>query len=159
MILSSKISTHITWLFTELTNPFSTVLIILSIFLLKKYFKETIHQFILILPIVILLKGGLSSQYFAWLIPILIFNFKIGIISSFIFSLNYFLSYFYYYIEEGNFFNINAFALNNNLFLNNVVFFPIDHATFDKIYLILSNISIFLILINIAYFIKGKRNV
>jgi len=124
-----------------------------------KYFKETIHQFILILPIVILLKGGLHSQYFAWLIPILIFNFKIGIISSFIFSLNYFLSYFRNYIEEGNFYNVNAFALNNNLFLNNVVFFPIDQATFDKIYLILSNITIFLILINIAYFIKGKRNV
>tara|TARA_B110000008_G_scaffold237479_1_gene243232 strand:+ start:1363 stop:2478 length:1116 start_codon:yes stop_codon:yes gene_type:complete len=159
MILSTKSSTHIMWFFTEFTNPYSLILIILSIILLKKYFNKIIHQFILILPIIILLKGGLASQYFAWLIPILIFNSKIGIMSSFIFSISYIFSYFYFYFIDGELSNVHSFALNNKFFFDNVVFLPFDAITFNNIYLVLSNISMFLVLINVVYFIVRKRNV
>lgn len=159
MILSSKASTHVMWMFAEFTNPYSLILILMTIFLLKKYYDESINQFILILPIIILLKGGLTSQYFAWIIPLLIFNHKIGILSSFFFSINYIFSYYNSYFINDEFSNIHAFALNNQILGSNLVSIPLDVETFNYIYLILSNLSMFLVLLNILYFVLRKRNV
>jgi len=158
---ASKNETHIAWFLTDFTNTYSLILIIFSIFFLKLYIKKTSDQFILILPIVLLMKGGLSSQYFSWLIPLLIFNYKLGIISSFIFSMNYILSYFLPFFKTGSLVNSNAFALNNNLIGNNMVLIPFDDVSFNILYQIFSNISLFLILANIIYFIyRGqKKNV
>ena len=157
MILASKNTTHVMWIFAEFTNKYSLILIILSIIFLKRYSDKTINHFVLILPIVILLKGGLASQYFSWLIPLLIFNLKVGIISSFIFSINYIFSYYNSFFANGEFSNINSFALNNRFFGDNVVLIPFDISTFNNIYLVLSNISMFLILANVIYFIYQKK--
>ena len=158
MILASKNATHVMWIFAELTNKYSLILIICSIIFLKRYSDKVINHFVLILPIVILLKGGLTSQYFAWLIPLLIFNFKLGIISSFIFSINYIFSYYNSYFVNNEFSNIHAFALNNRIFGDNLVLIPLNINTFNNIYLVLSNLSMLLVLVNVIYFIYKKND-
>lgn len=159
MILSSKSSTHIMWFLSDFTNKYSLFLIIISIIILIKYIPSKFDQFVLILPIVLLLKGGLAGQYFSWIVPLLIFNSKLGIISSFVFAINYSLSFYHSYFTEGIFTNIRAFTLNNRFFGDNVVIIPFNAEVFNYLNISISNISMFLILTNIIYFIIKRKNV
>jgi hypothetical protein len=133
------------------------IFLILTLIIYLFFLKGEIQKFIIFLPAVIIIKGGLNAQYIAWLIPLFIYNKRIGFLSSSFFSILYIYLIFNSFNSSGLFLNSSALSLNNTIFGNNYISSPLSTETMFFFGKILSFFSFIIILFNLLIFYRKKN--
>ena len=153
-VLLTRKSDHIT---TFIAIPYYLTNFIIFIFIFFLFFIEKKKVLVIILPLVLVIKSSAASHYLIWCLPMLFFNKRFGLITSIFLSINILLSYVREYYLENLFVNFNAFALNNNIFGQNL---PSPLFSSDQ-FLILFNtfgtISFILIFVNVIFFLTKNE--
>jgi hypothetical protein len=134
--------------------------IIILIFLLYLIFSNKKKNLILycFLPFLIIIKGGFNLQYLAWLVPLLIYNKILGLYSSVLVSMAFLFLFQDAYYSSGIYINLNAIALNNKIFGNNIVEPIINKNLYFDLKFIIINFVYLVIFTNLILFLKNEKN-
>lgn len=142
--------------FYNFPSIIETILILIFIFSLI-LIKKNMLAIILFLPMIILIKGAFNLQYIAWLIPLFIFNYKLGFFTSLFFSILYIFFILNSYNSTELFLNSSALSLNNNIFGNNFISFSKSNEFIKLLEKLIIFFSFILIAINVIFFYKNYR--